>query len=359
MRRVIVLVLAASAVAGFGWYFAGPDSQGAKQQAQQGGAPGGVTVEAVPVTIGTIAREITAVGTLRSAETVIIRPEIAGRINSVGFDEGTSIAKGEVLVKLDDSILAADLEEARANLALSKANAERATSLASRGAGTQRARDEAEAKLRVDQARIEQARARLDKTVITAPFAGIVGLRSISPGAYVQPGQDIVNLEAIDPISVDFRIPEIFLAHLREGLKVAVTADSHPGREFPGMVTAIDPAVDAMGRAALVRARLDNSDKALRPGQFVRLVLTVSESVDAITVPEEAIVPRGQQMTVIRIVDGKAQPVPVTTGARRDGMVEITQGLAPGDVVVTAGQMKLRPDTPVIVSPVNNSPAAG
>lgn len=358
MRRAIVLVLAAAAVAGTGWYFAGPALQGTEQQAPQGGSAG-VMVEAVPVTIGTISREITAVGTLRSAEAVIIRPEIAGRIHSVGFEEGGSIAKGEVLVKLDDSILAADLEEARANLALSKANAERATSLASRGAGTQRARDEADAKLRVDQARIEQARARLDKTVITAPFAGIVGLRSISPGAYVQPGQDIVNLEAIDPIQVDFRIPEIFLAHLREGLKVAVTADSHPGRAFPGMVTAIDPAVDAMGRAALVRARLDNSDKALRPGQFVRLVLTVSESVDAITVPEEAIVPRGQKMTVIRIIDGKAQPAPVTTGARRDGMVEITQGLAPGDVVVTAGQMKLRPDTPVIVAPVNNPPAAG
>lgn len=353
MRRVVVVVLAAVAVAGAGWWWlAGPGMNG--NPTPQGGPqipPGGIVVEAVPVTIGAFAREITAVGTLRSAESVIIRPEIAGRIRSVGFDEGGQIAKGQVLVKLDDSVAAADVQEALANLSLSKANAERAVSLASRGAGTQRAQDEAEAKLRVDQARVEQARARLDKTQIIAPFAGTAGLRLISPGAYVQPGQDIVNLEAINPIQVDFRIPEIFLADLREGLKISVTADSYPGRAFPGVVTAIDPAIDAMGRAVLVRARLDNSDSALRPGQFVRLVLTVNETVDAITIPEEAIVPRGQQATVIRIVDGKAQPGPVKTGKRRGGMVEITEGLAPGDVVVTAGQMKLRPDMPVNIAP--------
>jgi len=284
---------------------------------------------------------------LRSDEAVVFRPEIAGRVKAIGFDEGTRVTKGQVLLRLDDSSLAADLVQAQANLALSKANSDRAVRLAGQGAGTERARDEAEAKLRVDQAKVEQARVQLDKTVLTAPFAGTVGLRTVSVGAYVQPGQDMVNLEATDPIKVDFRVPEIFSAVMRPGLDLAMTTDSHPGRQFSGTVYAIDPAVDQNGRAIVIRARVGNGDAALRPGQFVRLVLKVDEVSNALSVPEEALVPRGQQTIVFRVIDGKAQPGPVKTGRRTKGMVEITEGLNAGDEVVTAGQMKLRPGVPV------------
>ncbi|CAA7625307.1 putative Multidrug resistance protein mdtA [Magnetospirillum sp. UT-4] len=306
-----------------------------------------MAVEAAPVTVGPIARELTAVGSLRSDESVMIRPEIAGRIRAIGFEEGSRVAKGQVLVRLDDSAQAADLQQAQANLGLSRANAERAVRLAGQGAGTERARDEAEAKLRVDLAKVEYAKALLEKTVIVAPFAGTVGLRAVSVGAYVQPGQDIVNLEAIDPIKVDFRIPELFLPEVREGLSVAVAADAFPGREFHGTLYAIDPAIDQNGRALLVRARIQNSEGTLRPGQFVRLALKVDEVASAITVPEESLVPRGEQLMVFKVVDGKAQPVPVKAGKRFKGKVEIVEGLAPGDVVVTAGQMKLRPGAAV------------
>lgn len=354
MRKIVVIVVLLVAVAAAGWWFSAPKggpAPGAPAPAgpQAGGPPGGVAVEAVKVTHGPIAREITAVGSLRSDESVTIRPEIAGRIRSIGFEEGGKVAKGQVLVRLDDSTLGADLEQAKANLQLSRANADRANRLASQGAGTERARDEAEAKLRVDIAKVEQARAQLEKTAIVAPFSGMVGLRTVSVGAYVQPGQDIVNLEAIDPIKVDFRVPELFLPVVREGLTVNISADAFPGRSFGGTVTAIDPAIDAQGRAILVRAKIANTENLLRPGQFVRLALKVDEVAQAVQVPEEAIVPRGDQFLVFRVVDGKAQPTPIQPGKRMKGMVEVVKGLAPEDVVVTAGQMKLRPGVPVNV----------
>ncbi|MGE5546477.1 MAG: efflux RND transporter periplasmic adaptor subunit [Solirubrobacterales bacterium] len=348
--RKTYLIMVVVAVVGAGAWWLYPPAQPASGTSGPAALPGAVTVEAAAVTVGPISREITAVGSLRSGESVIIRPEIAGRIKAIGFEEGQRVTKGQVLIRLDDATLAADLQQAQANLGLSKSNSERAVRLAVQGAGTERARDEAEAKLRVDHAKVEQARAQLEKTQVTAPFAGLVGLRSVSVGAYVQPGQDIVNLEAIDPIKVDFRVPEMFLPVVREGLSVAIAADAYPGRTFTGLVYAIDPAIDQNGRAILVRARIDNGDGILRPGQFVRLSLKVDESTNAVSVPEEALVPRGETVSVFKVVDGKAVLAQVKTGKRLKGMVEITDGLAAGDTVVTAGQMKLRPGVPVVLA---------
>ncbi|AVM73580.1 efflux RND transporter periplasmic adaptor subunit [Magnetospirillum gryphiswaldense] len=354
-KKLGIVILGCVAAAAGGWWYFGKN---AAPPPAAGGAMGPVAVEVAKVTVGPMAREITSVGSLRSDEAVVIRPEIAGRVKAIGFEEGSRVTKGQVLLRLDDSSLSADLVQAQANLALSRANSDRAVRLAGQGAGTERARDEAEAKLRVDQAKVEQARAQLDKTVLVAPFAGTVGLRTVSVGAYVQPGQDIVNLEATDPIKVDFRVPEIFSAVMRTGIELSMTTDSHPGRQFTGTVYAIDPAVDQNGRAIVVRARVANGDSALRPGQFVRLVLKVDEVVDALTIPEEALVPRGQQIIVFRIVDGKAQPGPVKTGRRARGLVEVTEGLKADDTVVTAGQMKLRPGVPVAV-PAAPAPKSG
>src|SRR5690606_7587792 len=149
------------------------------------------------------------IGSVRSDEAVIIRPEIPGRIAKILFDEGQRVTRGQPLVRLDGTILAAQVEQATANLALSQAHSERAQKLYRQGAGTERARDEAAAKLLVDQAAIEVSRAALEKTEIVAPFDGIVGLRRVSVGAYVTAGEDIVNLEKIDPVKLDFRVPEI------------------------------------------------------------------------------------------------------------------------------------------------------
>lgn len=355
MRKaiVVVAVLTASAGAGLYWKYGAPPlgngAGGAAPAATAPGAPPAVPIEAAKVSVGTITREIVAVGSLRSDESVIIRPEIAGRVVKILFNEGQRIEKGEPLLKLDDTTLRAQLEQARANEALAEANANRANTLARQGAGTERARDEAASNLRVTQAAVEVARAALEKTVIAAPFGGIVGLRAISVGAYVQPGQDIVNLENIDPIKVDFRIPEIYLQALQVGQTVAVSADAFPGRSFNGTVYAIDPQVDVNGRSIQLRARIPNPDLILRPGQFVRLALKIDEARNAVSVPEEAILPRGNDLFVYKVIEGKAVLAPVKAGKRAKGMVEIVEGLAPDEMVVTAGHMKIRPNAAVTV----------
>ena len=366
-RIIAVIVLLAVAGGGY-WYFHtqrpglladlglgggagdGQKPAGGPPKGKQGGGPPGgfaLPVETAKATPGRMDRSISAIGTLRSNQSVVVRPEIAGRIVKIHFTEGKRIAAGKPLVSLDDAIAKAEVAQARAALVLSRANNERATELLGRGAGTQRARDEAVAKLRSDEANLALAEARLEKTVINAPFEGIVGLRQMDPGDFVNVGQAIVNIEDIDPIKVDFRVPEVFLAAVTAGQKIEIAADPWPDRTFTGELYAIDPLIDALGRSIVIRARLDNDDNTLRPGLFVRVKLILKGRADALLIPEEALVPIGGDQYVFRVVDGKATRAKIGIGERRDGKVEVTEGLNPGDEVVTAGQIKLRDGMPV------------
>lgn len=304
--------------------------------------PPAITVEAAPVTIGHLERTIEAVGNLISSESVVVRPEISGRVTAIEFEEGADAKAGVALIKLDDSIYRAQLAQAQAALTLSKANFARASELYRSETGSGRVRDEAQAKLSSDQAAIELSRAQLEKTVMKAPFNGIVGLRQVSIGDYVTPGQALVNFESIDPLKVDFRVAEMYLGQLKPGQKIDVSVDAFPGKVFGGEVYAIDPKVDSTGRTVVLRARLPNPDRVLRPGLFARVKLIVSESHNALLVDEQAMIPQGEEQFVYRIVDGKAVMTKIKTGLRQGGKVEITEGLSASDMVITAGQMKLR-----------------
>lgn len=314
-----------------------------------GGPPGGfaVPVEAAPVKVGNLQRQIAAVGSLRSNESVILRPEVPGRIAQIMFVESQKVTRGMPLIALDSSIPRAELVEAKANLVLSQANHQRAQELVEKGAGAVRARDEALAKLRADEARVQSSQARLEKMTIMAPFEGVIGLRRVSIGDYLNAGQDMVNIEMIDPLKVDFRVPEIYLSALAPGQALRVAVDAYPGRSFEGAVYAIDPLVDQNGRSVVLRARLPNPDGTLRPGLFARVALVLTEKTDALLVPEQAIVAFGTDQFVFRIVEGKAVMTKVKLGIRRAAEVEIVEGLKPGDMVVTAGQIKLRDGVPV------------
>jgi membrane fusion protein (multidrug efflux system) len=338
----IVIALCMLAVAGGAWWYfyaSAPAASDAPQQAQGGFA---VPVETVAVMVGPIERRLTAVGSLRSNESVIIRPEIAGRIAEFRFDEGAQVEQGQPLVLLDQSVWRAVVEQVQAALELSQANYDRAVDLLERKVGTTKARDEAFSQMRVDQAELELARARLDKSTITAPFDGVVGLRKVSVGDFVNAGDDIVNLEQIDPLKADFRIAESYLGAVRPGQRIELGVDAFPGEAFTGEVYAIDPLIDESGRSILLRARLPNPEHVLRPGLFARVTLVLNEREGAIQVPEQALVPQGQEQFVFRVVDGKAAFTKVEVGIRREGMVEITAGLGPEDEVVTAGQLKIR-----------------
>jgi membrane fusion protein (multidrug efflux system) len=320
-----------------------------------GGAPAGIAVEAGPPQVVRLPQSITTVGSLRSDEAVIVRPEIAGRVAEIAFREGQRVTNGQVLVRLDDSIQKADLERARANLTLSKSKYERARDLRAQGFISSQAKDEAENNLKVAQADVELAAARLAKTEVKASFGGIIGLRSVSVGDYVKEGQDMVNLEEIDPLKVDFRIPEVFLSQVKAGQVLQITMDALPDRTWPGQVFAINPLVDANGRAIAIRAQVSNADGRLRPGMFARVRLLTSEARDSLMIPEESIFPVGDDKFVYKVVDGRAQRQKIEIGLRREGKVEVTAGLAPTDTVVTAGILKLRDGAPVRVA---NAPAA-
>lgn len=308
-------------------------------------APGGaysVIVEAVPVRQGELVRSVDTIGTLMSEESITLRPELSGRVVTIGFEEGQPVEKGQLLVALDDSIYRAELAETKASLALSKANYERAKELATRGAASKRARDEAVAAMRRDEASVALARARLDKTKITAPHAGIVGLRKVGVGDYVSPGQELVGLDVVNPIKIDFKIPELYLSSLREGLTVEFDLDALPGKTYTGAVYAIDPQVDINGRSLAVRAKASNEDGILRPGLFARVELILERQDGALFVPEEALVPQGSDHFIYKIDGGKALWTRIAIGYHKGNDVQVLSGLQLGDIVITSGQMKLR-----------------
>jgi membrane fusion protein, multidrug efflux system len=335
---------------------AAPAANSASTPAKTDAQGAGTVVEAVQVKTSTLAQGITAVGTLRSDESIVIRPEVAGRIAEILFQEGKPVRKGAVLVRFDASVQRAELQQAEANLNLNKSKHERAIDLQKKGFISSQAKDEAESNFRVAQASHDLASAKLTKLEIKAPFSGTVGLRSVSVGDYIRDGQDIANLEALDPLKVDFRVPEIFLKQVASGQSLQVNLDAFPNQAFEGKVLAINPLLDANGRSIVIRAVVKNADARLRPGMFARVRLLVSDVQEAMTIPEQALLPQGEEFYVFRVADGRALRVKVDIGQRREGVVEVLRGIAKDDVIVTAGQLKIRDGAPVKVA-VTPAPA--
>jgi len=365
MKKAVLLAaaaagLAAGAALGF-WgprWFAAPGGEPAATAAAPAGkAPEAIRVEVASVQQLTFTRGISAVGSLRSDESVVLRPEVAGRIQHIDFQEGQPVQRGQALIRLDDSVPRAELDQARANLALAQSHYRRAVDLQGRGFVSQQARDEAGSNLKVQQAAAALAQARLDKMTIRAPFAGIVGLRSVSVGDYVDQGQDLAPLEAIDPLKVDFRVPEMYFNKVKVGQALTVRLDAMPGETREGQVYAVSPLVDAGGRSILLRAVVPNADARLRPGMFARVQLLFGAD-RVLAVPEAALAPSGQAQYVFNVRDGRAHRAEVTLGERRDGKVEILTGVAAGDQVVVAGFQRLTDGAPVDVVPAAASAPA-
>lgn len=313
-----------------------------------GGSPASfpTSVEVARVKSNDFTDDVSAVGTLKSNESVVLRPEIAGRIAAIGFKDGSVVGKGTELVALDAAIQQAELQQARANLALAQTSHQRNLELLGRKFLSQQAVDNSAATLKVQEAAVQLAEAKVAKASIRAPFRGMVGLRNVGVGDYVKDGQELINIEDVATLRVDFKLPETYIGRLSKGQSVEVTTDALAGEKFKAVLDATDPLVDANGRAIAARARLDNAAGKLRPGMFVRVRLLFGERKGVLMLPEQAIVPGGQP-AVFKVVDGKATLVKVRLGVRRAAQVEVVEGLAEGDVVVTAGQLKLREGSPV------------
>lgn len=312
-------------------------------------ARGGVPVEVAKIERGTVNEEVEALGTLAADESVVIAPEIAGRVIALGFKEGERVEKGQVLVKLDTAILDAELKQQQADLGLAKDTFERNRSLNQRGVGTQVAFDEATAKLASAEARVQLSQAKLAQSTLVAPFHGVVGLRSVSVGDYVAVGKQLITLTNIDPIKVDFRVPEIFLSQVKLGQTISLKVDAVPNADFQGKIFAVDPVVDVNGRAMRLRATVPNADLVLKPGLFARITIVVDRRENAMLIPESAVVPDGIGKIVFVVENGKAKRVPIELGKRLPGKVEVVKGLTPQMVVVSSGQMRLREGSTVSI----------
>lgn len=338
------------------------------------GAPRVAGVEVAKVQSLSLRDDAQAVGSLRARQSVMLRPEVLGRVASLGFKDGQWVRQGQVLVQLDDVLQQAEVKQSQAQLAIAQASFKRTQELVAANFVAQQTLDTAAANLQVAQAQLALSQARLSRMAIRAPFDASVGIRLINVGDYVKDGADLVALEDTRAMVVDFRLPERYGSRLKVGQSVEVTLDALPGRNFKALVEAIDPLLDANGRSVGVRAVLDKAGKAgakpdarakpdgdvpLRSGMFARTTTVFAVNESALVVPEEAIVPQGNRQFVFKVVAPAAVPsagkLPPDTqwvslrqevklGVRRQGKVEIIEGVTAADTVVVAGQQRLQKD---------------
>jgi len=309
----------------------------------QGGPPGGraVTVETLPLEPSLLRSTVDAVGTVLADASALLRAEVPGQIIGLHFNDGEAVVKGQLLFSIEATVFRAEANEAKANAEQSEAAYTRAKELINDNLISATDFDTARANYNVSVARLLSSQARLSRTMIRAPFDGFVGLRQINIGDYATIGQALVSVVRLDPLRVEFSVPETRLAQLKIGQKIDVSIGAYPDTTFEGVITAIAPQIDVTGHSVTIRARLPNPDLKLRPGLFAQVSITLAIKSDALMIPEQAIWPIGQTKTVFVVTDGKALQKTVTTGQRQPGWVEITSGLVAGEEVVTAGQMKI------------------
>ena len=312
--------------------------------------PPAISVEVAAVQQGTVVVEVTTVGNLRARESVIIRPEVAGRILKLHFTEGQQVSQGDVLVTLDPAEYQALLAESEADVKINKLSYDRAKDLLQKSVASRQAYDEAQATLAQSEARYALDQVRLQKMTLTAPFSGTLGLRNISEGAYIQAGTDIITLVDSRLIKVDFRIPEKFASQVEKTQAITLHIDAYPQETFTGQVYAIDPVMDEETRTVLLRAQIDNAEQKLSPGMFAQVKLVLEKRYRALLIPEQAIIPKGQDSFVFKVVDNIVHLVQVQLGQRQVGTVEIQKGLSHQDQVVVGGQMKLKDGMAVTVT---------
>ncbi|MEY3487666.1 MAG: hypothetical protein RL075_1671 [Pseudomonadota bacterium] len=329
---------------------AAPAPKGAASAAGAGGGGGKPTVEVAQVEQMKLVDESQTVGSLRSRQGVVLRPEVSGRITQLNFRDGDRVKKGQLLVQFDDQLPTAQVQQAQAELNIAMANNTRNAELVAQNFISRRTLEESAAAQQVAEAKLALARATAARLKIIAPFDGLAGIRLVNVGDYLKDGADIVNVEDIDAIFVDYRLPERFQTKIRRGQTSGIELDALPGRKFTATVLAIDPLIDANGRSVGVRACIDNRRLQLRPGMFARVNAVFGQRDNALVIPEEAIVPQGGKQFAIKLVNGTepnslvTQRVEVKIGLRSPGKVEVLEGLAVGETVVTAGQQRLQRD---------------
>jgi membrane fusion protein (multidrug efflux system) len=349
--RLIVVILFLCLL--FGGMFAIKSCQ-SRQMAVMQSMPQPPTTVAVATATGTEWQPwLEAIGTLVATQGVFVSAEIAGKVREIHIDSGEPVEAGTLLLQLDDSVEQAEVQGLIAEAGLGKLEFERAAQLLSEKLGSQADHDRTRANLQKTRADLAAKQALLEKKAIRAPFPGILGIRQVDVGAYLEPGDTIVSLQQLDPIYADFSLPERYQSSVSPGQQIKVQVKAWPEAEFDGVISAIEPRIDTNTRSVRIRATLANPDLLLRPGMFAEVRLLLPTRGKLVTVPQTAIMynPYGDAVFVVQQGDAGlvVEYRQVQTGVVRDGRIEISSGLQAGERVVSAGQLKLRNGMPVSI----------
>lgn len=304
-------------------------------------APKAVLVEVATVQAKPLERKITVTGSLRANQGVTVSSEIPGRITQIYFQSGSKVAANAPLVQLNKSVLEAQLMQSKARLGLAKLNYGRMLALIKTKVISQADFDASRSAFNTAESEVAQYQAQLDQTLIKAPFAGKLGLSAVNVGDYVTAGQQLVKLESINPIEVEFSVPEVYLSKLSIGQNVNIISDAYKDQIFNGTIYAIDSTVNLNNRTIAVRATIPNPEEKLVSGAFVTVTIDMSTKANSLLIPQIAILYDSGVTYVYKIVDQKAVKAAISLGDRDNTNVEVVRGLNKNDVIVTAGQLSL------------------
>ncbi len=344
---LVAIAIAVTSLIGTGFYLA---TKNTEERAQ----PTSVRVEASKARRGSLVRQLTVVGTLESANSVVMKAQVKGLITRVNIIGGEAVRRGDILFEIDDRTYKAQAKEAEALYNLAKSSFEREEKLAEKKFGAIKKFEEARAQYLKTQAQFERAQKDLADTKIIAPFDGFVGLHRISVGTPISADLDLVTITDTDPMKVNFKMPSKFVRYLSVDQRVNIDVDSYPGEKFEGRIEAIDALVDSGAQSIAVQATINNSRNLLKPGMFVRVKVTVGSKDNSLIVPEESIVAVGDQTYVWKIIEHPEHPglyltfrVEVLTGIQEKDRIEIMRNLNDGDLVISVGYQKVANGTPV------------
>jgi len=316
--------------------------------------------QAVPVIITEVQRDrfvdrVEALGTLRANETVDLTATVSEVVTAIHFEDGQRVAEGDILVEMTNQEEHALLEEALSTAAEAKKQYDRVRPLAKRGAASTSLLDQRRREYETAQARLRAIESRLSDRLILAPFAGVVGLRNISVGTFIEPGDVITTLDDDSLMKLDFTVPAIYLTTLVPGLRIEARSVAFADQPFEGRLSGVNSRIDPVTRSIAVRAILPNPERSLKPGLLMTVEM-LKNPRDVLVIPEEALIPIGQRHDVFVVEPSAVPPIAhrrqVTIGARRPGEVEIKEGLEAGEFVVIHGTLRVRPDQPVAITAV-------
>lgn len=313
-----------------------------------------IPVETVVLEPETLDYKIRTSGSLQAIETVDLRTEIPGQIARISFEEGGTVQSGSLLLKINDRELQAEKQRAQYRLNLAELREERQARLLERGGVSQQEYDVTLNEVNVIRSEIDLIEARLEKTEIRAPFDGLIGLKDVSPGSFLSSESLIARVHETDPIVIDFSIPERYVYAVDRGDEIRYTIQGRDST-FTGRVYALEPQIDRETRTLRVRARSDNPDHLLRPGSFANIELILESQSNALMVTSESVVPSFERTLLFRYRNGVVEETEITTGLRTERAVQITDGVAPGDTILTTGILQVRPGMEVDVTSVKSS----